>query len=484
MIIDWLIYGVVVSALVGVAAWLMERGARAQRWPARWVWAGALVVSSAGPLLARLLPRETSASVAGRAPVAFVMESMPALVVAPAASTGPSLDTLLLGSWAAASALLLVVLGVLAVRLGLRLRRWPSRLVDGVEVRVSPDTGPAATGLFRGRVVVPEWALALEPEQRRLLVLHEAEHVRARDPQLALAGLLICVLTLWNLPLWWQLRRLRLAMEVDCDARVLGRDGDPRTYGALLLEVGQRKAHLALALAEPRTMLERRIRMITRHGDGRRTFHGLTLMAAAGLVLAMACETPGPTGPAGVEQRPLAIEDIRAAVEAMECEPVVFLNDTQSTLDAVEEDDVEAIYVFKGSATAEMHEDGEACGVIVVLTKGARVRETDGARRLVERLSAARLEQSGAEGRREQVALKQVLSEPTFTPMTIRPQLKNPGEVTDALQQLYPPVLRDAGIGGRVSVWFLIDREGVVQRTLIKTPSDQEALNDAALAVA
>ena len=29
------------------------------------------------------------------------------------------------------------------------------------------------------------------------------------------------VLMPWNLPLWWQWRRLRFAIEVDCDARVL-----------------------------------------------------------------------------------------------------------------------------------------------------------------------------------------------------------------------------------------------------------------------
>jgi hypothetical protein len=34
-------------------------------------------------------------------------------------------------------------------------------------------------------------------------------------------ALLVAVLVPWNLPVWRQLRRLRLAMEVDCDARVL-----------------------------------------------------------------------------------------------------------------------------------------------------------------------------------------------------------------------------------------------------------------------
>ncbi|UUZ52386.1 hypothetical protein LP419_22985 [Massilia sp. H-1] len=43
----------------------------------------------------------------------------------------------------------------------------------------------------------------------------------ARDPQLLGLALLVLVAMPWNLPMWWQLRRLRHAIEVDCDARVL-----------------------------------------------------------------------------------------------------------------------------------------------------------------------------------------------------------------------------------------------------------------------
>ena len=43
----------------------------------------------------------------------------------------------------------------------------------------------------------------------------------------------------WNLALWWHLRRLRLAVEMDCDSRVVGALGDARAYGELLLKVAQ-----------------------------------------------------------------------------------------------------------------------------------------------------------------------------------------------------------------------------------------------------
>ena len=48
----------------------------------------------------------------------------------------------------------------------------------------------------------------------------------------------------------------------------------------------------------------------------------------------------------------------------------------------------------------------------------------------------------------------------------------------------YPPLLRDAGIGGTVNVWFFIDETGRVQRTLIHQSSGYDAFDEAALQVA
>jgi periplasmic protein TonB len=53
-----------------------------------------------------------------------------------------------------------------------------------------------------------------------------------------------------------------------------------------------------------------------------------------------------------------------------------------------------------------------------------------------------------------------------------------------ALVRNYPPLLRDAGIGGTPVVWFLIDEDGRVLRTQLSRPSGYAALDEAALAVA
>ncbi|MEZ4415006.1 MAG: TonB family protein [Gemmatimonadota bacterium] len=73
---------------------------------------------------------------------------------------------------------------------------------------------------------------------------------------------------------------------------------------------------------------------------------------------------------------------------------------------------------------------------------------------------------------------------PTFTPFTVKPDLKNRSEVQRALTREYPPLLRDAGIGGTVNVWFFIDENGRVLRTQVQQSSGHKALDDAALKVA
>ena len=73
---------------------------------------------------------------------------------------------------------------------------------------------------------------------------------------------------------------------------------------------------------------------------------------------------------------------------------------------------------------------------------------------------------------------------PFRTPMEVAPRLLNPAEVQGLLRRHYPPVLRDARIGGTVSVWFHIDAEGRVLETRIQRSSGYDALDEAALEVA
>ena len=73
---------------------------------------------------------------------------------------------------------------------------------------------------------------------------------------------------------------------------------------------------------------------------------------------------------------------------------------------------------------------------------------------------------------------------PVFTPMTVRPEIRNRGEAQQALMANYPGPLRDAGIGGRVVVWFYISETGQSLHNRVSQSSGQEQLDEAALRVA
>ena len=96
----------------------------------------------------------------------------------------------------------------------------------------------------------------------------------------------------------------------------------------------------------------------------------------------------------------------------------------------------------------------------------------------------------GAEGGRatgdpnREVTVEDISAAPRFTPMTVRPTIRNVEEVRRALMRFYPPLLRDAGIGGTVVMWFYIDVDGNVVRTQVNQSSGHAGLDDAASRVA
>ena len=77
-----------------------------------------------------------------------------------------------------------------------------------------------------------------------------------------------------------------------------------------------------------------------------------------------------------------------------------------------------------------------------------------------------------------------IATAPVFTPMTVRPEIKNRREVVSAMMRAYPPILRDAGIGGQTLVWFFISEQGRVLDKRVSKSSGHEQLDEAALEVA
>lgn len=313
MIAAWMLYCVGIALAFVVVGHALERALHLAGRPTRWAWVVALTGSFLVPATAWLVPdafravavpvpepiayqpvADVDATVVGEAAVAAPAP------VAPSALAPSDLDRPLAWSWAVASAALLAALSIAALRLAVQRRRWRATVVDGRRVLVSDDVGPAVAGVWAPRIVIPGWALGLAERQRELMLVHEEEHVRAGDPRLLAFGALALLLAPWNPALWWQMRRLRLAVEMDCDARVLAHGGHAPDYGELLLQVGRRRALPALsapALGEPRSFLERRIRRMAAAMPRWRWLGAAAAIAVAGGAVAVACEAPRPVAP-------------------------------------------------------------------------------------------------------------------------------------------------------------------------------------------
>ncbi len=324
----WMAYSILVSALLLAAAWAAERGVQMYRGPARLPWAAALTGSAAITIAAwtvpTLLPSPGIGAGVGTGSAAATSVVLDGLE-ATAGPAGVDLGLALGIAWAFASAVLLIRLFSAHRELARAIDTAAWRRVGGVRVALTRDLGPAVTGIRSGWVVLPRWLWRLAPGQRRLAVAHEREHLRAGDPWLLAGGRLLVTLMPWNLPLWWGLRRLRLAVETDCDRRVLLDGADPLSYGDLLLSVGERSRPVRglAALAERSSFLERRIDQMTRAKTKWRGPKAFLAGAVALAAVAVACESPTPTddGADATEASSQMQADVRSAESVDELPP-------------------------------------------------------------------------------------------------------------------------------------------------------------------
>ena len=77
-----------------------------------------------------------------------------------------------------------------------------------------------------------------------------------------------------------------------------------------------------------------------------------------------------------------------------------------------------------------------------------------------------------------------VHEEPEPTPFTDPPILANREEVRGVTERFYPPLLKDAGIGGTALVRVLIDANGQVEKIQLVSASGHRALDEAAMKIA
>jgi beta-lactamase regulating signal transducer with metallopeptidase domain len=299
MIATWMLVSTLFAALLGAAAVAAERALRMSGRQARGAWIAALAAAIVWPVVAPaaaiIFARPTSDGLQAGAPAAIstigaIAATLPT-VARSRAAYAPYIDVAVVALWAFTSVLLLVRLARAMRALSLVERSSTSEVIEGVPVLMTPSLGPAVFGVRRPRLVVPRWLLELDRPLRALVLRHEQEHCRARDPQLTLAAAVAAAVVPWNAAVWWIARRLRLAVELDCDARVLRGAAQRERYGRLLLYMAQRQSltRLVPMLAESNSHLSRRI--TTMNATAPTNLRARLALLAVIAVVAIACAT-------------------------------------------------------------------------------------------------------------------------------------------------------------------------------------------------
>ncbi|MXX36109.1 MAG: TonB-dependent receptor plug domain-containing protein [Gemmatimonadetes bacterium] len=403
--IPWMAYSALTAVLIAVGALAVERLVASVERPRRFVWLAALTLAVVVPLLPgrRQSPRPTDV------PAIKAEQAVPPATVSverrqsfipplpfPASRTAARTAGI---AWSAGSAAGLAALCTILVAAACARRRWPHRRVEGTEVYLSRRFGPALVGILAPKPVIPSWVLQEKPAARAAILRHELEHARARDHLALLYAGLVAVAFPWSPAIWWMCRRLRAAIEMDCDRRVIASGIGAADYGTILFHAGARSQNrwgLAPAMGQPKSLLERRLKTMNEKRRNLNRLHGLLLAGAAATALAIACDTRSPTqlndaidevineGRDG-EAAPLATGDAAGL-------PLVLVDGKRvaseelwpgggSLSPMLHALDIKRIEIVKGASATDAHGDEAAHGVIEIFTTGEDLHEVEGIRR-------------------------------------------------------------------------------------------------------
>lgn len=162
-------------------------------------------------------PMRVALNAAG-APTALNLASIPAL-------PPPSSSARWLALWLA---------GTIAV---LAMQVWRQWRLARLGERLPAGSSPALVGLLSPHLALPvDFAKRFTPEERELILDHEAVHLARLDNLWNLLASVLLALHWWNPLAWWASRRLQADQELACDAAVLRhRPNSTSTYTRALL---------------------------------------------------------------------------------------------------------------------------------------------------------------------------------------------------------------------------------------------------------
>lgn len=316
----WMLATLLLSTLLAICAAVGDRIAAQFAVPRRFIWIAALLASFAVPVFTGLksaapvplVVAQTADDGAPLKPMAVWPRIVPSGLAAMDVSRAPEwqtwgarvaatverADRWVLAAWLVASLALLTGLVVRLAMLRRARRGWTVTNELGTPVFVAPSAGPAAVGVLRPRVVIPAWLLDADHQTRVLLLRHETEHVRAGDTRVLFGAMVLEALVPWNAAVLWMVRRLRLAVEIDCDRRVFSNVGGARRYGFALLAAAERHAaplSIGVGLQDAPSQIEARIHAVTQHRSPRPLRATVALGVLAGIVAIVSSWMPRPS---------------------------------------------------------------------------------------------------------------------------------------------------------------------------------------------
>lgn len=411
--IAWMVYAALIAGIVAVGGLAMERLAAAMGQPRRIAWVPALTLAVVIPLVggwrgSGVVPVAMESGTAAPATSGSVaVEDLWSVIPKLPVPRGMATRRIAQFAWAAGSLASLAVLAGVLVQVARGRRRWGRTRVRGAEVYVSRRFGPALVGVARPKVVIPAWVLELAPGARDAIIRHETEHARAHDHLVLLYGGLVAAAFPWSPAIWWMYRRLRAAVELDCDRRVLASGIGVAEYGDILLGAGSRSRGrwgFSPAMGQPESLLERRLKTMSETARKLNGGYAALLAAVAVGALVVACDTPVPTEVGEAFAEVTAVEEAHAADadsggldravpggqrSGSDPAPVLyvdgvrirsegdlsgmalFLADVETGQIRKFARSIERVEVLKGRAAAKLYGEEAAGGVIRIFTEGS-----------------------------------------------------------------------------------------------------------------
>ena len=533
MIAAWMLWSIGVGLLLLVAGLAAEKLFEGRR---RWVWAtvgaGTVLVTavrlfatggpgpeidSGGLAITEVTAPDNNAAIAwegaevspGILPETVSPPLFPLTI--PHDSVLHTLDGILLPVWLALSAGLALWALIGIGKLLRRGRGWEPGTLLGQTVLWSRDTGPAIVGLFRPRVVLPAWVADADTSKQRLILAHEEEHRRAGDGILRFAMATLLIAIPWNPFLWLHYRRLCLAIELDCDHRVVKRLPDRRWhYGDLLVRAaarrGIRPGFAPTAFADRRSFLEKRIGRLLSEGPevplAQVAFFAFAAIMVAGVAMwvpGVTEETAQPEELAAPEVYSMGFTNfyfgsyLRSRIKnsispthdwtfsfSYEFNPSVMSFEPKLFADAVEPFEPPAFKPprIQGQGSLGWN-DPEWTPTLFEVWEN----EPDAPLPVVS-LPTAPSSYTAAYGVPPVPSDASVMDAPQYVYHTTAPRLANRWNVKRALEDKYPAALRDKGIGGTTVLYLFVNTDGTVSEAIVKTSSGHPSLDWAAVQAA